>query len=109
MHMYLAGAMSFGLYSHLFSIQLGDNIARYSGYITATSMASETQSASMTNWLPDMMAITIKQVYGWVIWLVAGMTMTFLLLNIPRVRTQVRKVPYWAVYAVEYLGRFSSL
>ena len=42
-------------------------------------------------------------------WLAAGMTMTFLLLNIPRVRTQVRKVPYWAVYAVEYLGRFSSL
>ena len=107
--MYLAGAMSFGLYSHLFSIQLGDNIARYSGYITATSMASETQSAFMTNWLPDMMAITIKQVYGWVIWLAAGMTMTFLLLNIPRVRTQVRKVPYWAVYAVEYLGRISSL
>ena len=109
MHMYLAGAMSFGLYSHLFSIQLGDNIARYSGYITATSMASETQSAFMTNWLPDMMAITIKQVYGLVIWLAAGMTMTFLLLNIPRVRTQVRKVPYWAVYAVEYLGRFSCL
>ena len=109
MHMYLAGAMSFGLYSHLFSIQLGDNIARYSGYLTATSIASKSQLAIMTNWLSDMMAITIKQVYGLVIWTAAGMTMCFLLLHFPRIRTQVRKVPYWAVYAVEYIGRLGNL
>ena len=109
MHMYLAGAMSFGLYSHLFSIQLGDNIARYSGYITATSIASKSQLAIMTNWLSDMMAITIKQVYGLVIWTAAGMTMCFLLLHFPRIRTQVRKVPYWAVYAVEYIWRLGNL
>ena len=105
LHMYLAGAMSFGLYSHLFSIQLGDNIARYSGYITATRVASEAQSAIMASWLSDMMAITIKQVYGFVIWTSAGLTMCFLLLHIPRVRTQMRKIPYWAVYALEYLER----
>lgn len=29
----------------------------------------------------------------------------FLLLDIPAVRTNIRKVPRWPVYAIEYLGR----
>lgn len=58
-----------------------------------------------TFFLKSMMSVTLKQIYGIVLWVAAFVTMAFLLLDIPRVRTGVRKVPYWPVYGIDYLAR----
>jgi len=52
-----------------------------------------------------MMLVAIKQVYGYVIWFSLTLASLFLLLDIPAVRTNIRKVPRWPVFAIEYLSR----
>ena len=36
------------------------------------------------------------------------MTMAFLLLDIPRMRTSIEKVPYWPVYGIKMLARMEN-
>lgn len=36
------------------------------------------------------------------------MTMAFLLLDIPRMRTGIDKVPYWPVYGIKMLARMTK-
>ena len=36
------------------------------------------------------------------------MTMAFLLLDIPRMRTGIEKVPYWTVYGIKMLARMGG-
>lgn len=36
------------------------------------------------------------------------MTMAFLLLDIPRMRTGIEKVPYWLVYGIKTLARIKN-
>jgi len=51
------------------------------------------------------MSVTLKQIYGQIIWVSLFMTSAFLLLDIPRVRTGIEKVPYWPVYGIKMLTR----
>lgn len=87
-HMYLGGAEGYGIYTTLFKHQLTDNMFRYN------SMDA-----------PSMMAVSIKQIYGYVCWGALFLMNAFLLLDIPRVRTGLHKLPYWPVYAIQYLTR----
>lgn len=59
----------------------------------------------MEQYIRSMMSVALKQIYGIVVWMSGGMTLLFLALDIPAVRTNVRKVPLWPVYGIEYLGR----
>ncbi len=52
-----------------------------------------------------MMSVTLKQIFGQIIWAAGFMTVAFLLLDIPRVRTGVEKVSYWPVYGIKMLSR----
>ena len=61
------------------------------------------------DFLHSMMMVTIKQVYGYVIWFALALAAVFLLCDIPAVRTNIRKVPRWPVYAIEYLAKLPSL
>lgn len=90
-HMYLGGAQCYGLYTTLFKHALADNISRYDcAYLSA------------------MMAVSIKQIYGYVIWAALFIAALFLLLDIPRLRNGLHKIPYWQVYALQYLTRKTS-
>jgi hypothetical protein len=51
------------------------------------------------------MSVTLKQIFGQIIWVSGFMTFAFLLLDIPRVRTGIEKVPYWPVYGIKMLAR----
>ena len=57
------------------------------------------------DYLHSMMMVAMKQVYGYVIWFALAIASVFLLCDIPAVRTNIRKVPLWPVYAVEYLAK----
>ncbi|MGN0186844.1 MAG: hypothetical protein ACI392_03755 [Paludibacteraceae bacterium] len=108
LHMYLAGAAGNALYTNMFSHLLADNMSRYGAYLVPTRIDAYHLFASHfvdTVFLKSMMSVTLKQIYGIVLWLSAVATVAFLLLDIPRVRTGVRKVPYWPVYGIDYLAR----
>ena len=111
-HMYLAGAAGYGFYTSIFSHFLSDNMARYGSHLTLTGLDMTTFNfpAFMEHdFLPSMMAVAIKRSYGIIIWISLFATMTFFLLDIPAVRTNVRRVPIWAVAGIEYLAKLSGL
>ena len=113
-HMYLAGASGYGLYTTLFKHFMADNMARYGDYLTLTSINSKFGLYSVSEavgvlsgeaGLASVMSVTLKQIFGQIIWVSGFMTFAFLLLDIPRVRTGIEKVPYWPVYGIKMLAR----
>lgn len=111
-HMYLAGAAGYGIYTTLFSHFLNDDISRYGSQLTLSRLNMQNFDMGQfmsQHYLHSMMSVALKQVYGIVIWISGGMTALFLLLDIPAVRTNARKIPYWPVYGIEYLSRLRPL
>ncbi len=106
-HMYLGGAAGYGFYTHLFSYFMNDDMVRYGQQLTLThmDMAHMDMTSLMQQFSHSMMSVAIKQIYGIVVWISGVMTLLFMTLDIPAVRTNVRKVPLWPVYGIEYLGR----
>lgn len=106
-HMYLAGAAGYGIYTTLFSHFINDDIIRYGSQLTLTHInpAQMDFGAFLSDFATSMMNVAIKQVYGIIIWISGAMAAFFFLLDIPAVRTNVRKVPLWPVYGIEYLNR----
>lgn len=107
-HMYLGGACGYCFHTTLFNHLFADDLARYGSYLTQTSVTlplTELPSFLSLSFVPKMMCVALKQFYGIVVWL-SGLAMClFLLLDIPAIRTNLRKVPRWPVFAIEYLGR----
>ncbi len=107
LHMYLAGAMGYGFYTTIFSHFLNADMQHYGQQLTLTHLDfshfnfGEFMSGT---YLHSMMLVAIKQVYGYVIWFSLTLASLFLLLDIPAVRTNIRKVPRWPVFAIEFLS-----
>ena len=110
-HMYLAGASGYGLYTTLFRHFMADNMSRYGEYITLSTIDSQllsTLNSQLSTLSTSVMSVTLKQIFGQIIWVAAFMTFAFLLLDIPRVRTGIEKVPYWPVYGIKMLSRLRT-
>ena len=104
----LAGASGYGLYTTLFQHFMADNMSRYGAYLTLTGVNAEYLSSvndHLSTLSTSVMSVTLKQIFGQIIWVSAFMTFAFLLLDIPRVRTGIEKVPYWPVYGIKLLSR----
>lgn len=108
-HMYLAGAAGYGIYTTWFSHFMNDDMARYAQHLTLTHLNPATTDFGcfMDGYVHSMMGVAIKQVYGIVVWISGGVAVLFMLLDIPAVRTNVRKVPLWPVYGIELLSRLT--
>lgn len=107
LHMYLAGAAGYGIYTTIFSHFMNDDMMNYGRQLTLTHLdLSHFNFGEYVggDFLHSMMLVAIKQVYGYVIWFALGLAALFLLCDIPAVRTNIRKVPRWSVYAIEYLA-----
>lgn len=65
-------------------------------------------NAFMDSYMPSIMNVAIKQIYGIVIWISGIMTLLFMALDVPAVRTNICKVPMWPVYGIEYLARLTG-
>lgn len=110
-HMYLAGACGYAIYTTAFMHFLNDDMARYGSFITEArlDMAGIRMDHFMKHCLDSMMAVALKQVYGWVIWIAAFMTMAFFLLDIPWVRRQVFRIPSWPAVGARLIARLRPL
>ena len=89
---------------------MNDDFARYGQQLTLThiNMRQFDFTAFMDSYLPSMMNVAIKQTYGIVIWISGTMTLLFMALDIPAVRTNIRRVPMWRVYGIDYLARLTG-
>ena len=110
-HMYLAGAAGYGIYTAIFSHFMNDNMIGYGQQFTLTQLNMACLNFGEYighDFLHSMLMVTMKQVYGYVIWFALVLASIFLMCDIPAVRTNIRKVPRWPVYAIEYLARKKS-
>lgn len=108
LHMYLAGATGYGIYTTIFSHFMNDSMVSYGQNLSLThlDMAHFNFSEYVgQNFMPSMILVAMKQAYGYVVWFALALSAIFLLCDIPAVRTNIRKVPRWPVYAIEYLAR----
>ena len=108
LHMYLAGAAGYGIYTTIFSHFMNENMMAYGQQLTLTHLDMahfDVGEYIGHDFLHSMMMVTIKQVYGYVVWFALALAALFLLCDIPAVRTNIRKVPRWSVYAIEYISR----
>ena len=108
MHMYLAGACGFGIYSTLFGHHLADAISNSGAYLTPTAIdltSFDLGTYVDQQYLPAMMTVAIKKIYGIVFYCSAAIAVVFAVAHIPAVRNGLRKVPLWSVYAIDYLAR----
>jgi hypothetical protein len=111
-HMYLAGAMGYAIYTKLFMAFMNDDMARYGAQLTLThlDMGHFDFGEFMEGYyLKSMMAVGLKQVYGIVVWVSGFAMLAFFTLDIPKVRTNVRKVPLWPVYGMELIKKIRPL
>ena len=108
LHMYLAGAAGYGIYTTIFLHLMNENMMSYGQQLTLTHLDIAHFDFSgyvEHDFLHSMMMVAMKQVYGYVIWFAIALAALFLLCDIPPARTNIRKVPRWPVYAIEYLAR----
>ena len=107
LHMYLGGAMGYGFYTTIFSHFLSEDMMNYGRHLTLTRLDLSCFNLGEFlggTYLHSMMFVAIKQVYGYVIWYSLTLASIFLICDIPAVRTNIRKVPRWPVFAIEYLA-----
>lgn len=109
-HMYLAGATGYGVYTTIFSHFLSDDMSRYGSMLSLTRLdMSHFDFGTFMDgyYLHSMMSVALKQCYGIVIWIALAVTLAFLLLDIPAVRTNMVRVPIWSEYGKKLIKRMN--
>ena len=99
MHMFIGGVIGCALYAWGVRYYMADNMVRYTAYIDMPSFTSSPFDVGewMEGFVRSMMAVTIKQLYGWVLYLSGGLTLGFLLWDIPMIRRHARRFPTWTM------------
>ena len=84
-----------------------ENILRYTAYLDMPAFTAAPFDVSkwMDGFIPSMMAVTIKQLYGWVLYIAGALAIGFLLWDIPTVRRTARRFPTWPVVGARFLAR----
>lgn len=105
-HMYIGGVVGSALYAWGLRYYMADNILRYTAYLDMPAFSSGPFDigAWMEGFIPSMMAVTIKQLYGWVLYISGFLAIAFLLWDIPMVRTAARRFPTWPVMGARLLA-----
>lgn len=107
LHMYIGGVIGCALYAWGLRYYMADNILRYTAYLDMPAFTSAPFNIGewMESFIPSMMAVTIKQLYGWVLYIAGFLTIAFLLWDIPTIRRGIRRFPTWPIMGARLLKR----
>ena len=107
MHMYIGGVIGCALYAWGIRYYMADNISRYTAYLDMTAFSSAPFDIGlwMEGFVESMMAVTIKQLYGWVLYICGFFAIGFLLWDIPTVRRKTSSIPFWPYAGLKALRK----
>lgn len=96
LHMVMGGVMGAALYTQGMSYYVADNMARYGSAIdrVAFSRSPFDLGHYMEGFVQQMMEISIKQMYGWVLYACLFLLLLYLLYDAP-VRRNLKQMPSW--------------
>ena len=97
LHMTIGGVMGAALYSTGMRYYMSDNIARYAQHIDSVrfTMSPFDFGEWMERFIESMLMVSVKQIYGWVLYACIFITLLFLLYDRPYVRRTLRRIPSW--------------
>lgn len=97
MHMLIGGVIGAAFYATGMRFHMADNIARYAGYIDSVAASKEhlVLSEYMHDFIINMEMISVKQIYGWVLYACILIFLLFLLYDRPYVRSTLKHIPNW--------------
>ena len=113
LHMVVGGVLGSALYGRALSYYMTDNMARYGSAIDRVSFSSSPFPLGeyMETFVSQMMEVSIRQIYGWVLYGCILLLLLFLLYDMP-VRRYLKEMPSWKNVAREVKNtyrRFRSL
>ena len=74
---------------------MADNIARYGSEIDGISRSSENFHHTMSHFFTNMEMISVKQIYGLVIYVAIALFILILLYDMPYTRSTIKRMPSW--------------
>ncbi|MDD6701791.1 MAG: hypothetical protein PUE35_04215 [Bacteroidales bacterium] len=106
-HMFIGGVIGCAIYAWGIRYYMADNIIRYTAYLDLPSFTSAPFAIGpwMEDFVSSMMAVSIKQLYGWVLYVGGFLAIGFMLWDIPMVRKGARRFPLWPVIGMRMLAR----
>lgn len=107
LHMVVGGVVGAALYTQGLSYYVKDNMARYGVSIDSISFSRSHFNLGeyMESFISQMMEISIKQIYGWVVYACILLILLFLLYDMP-VRHQLKLIPNWKNVAKDVKNSF---
>jgi len=107
LHMVIGGVAGAALYARGLSYYVSDNMARYGSAIdhVAFSRSPFPLGEYIERFIAQMMEISIKQIYGWVLYACILLLLLFLLYDMP-VRRQLKQTPSWKNVARDVKNSF---
>ena len=96
LHMIVGGVIGSALYTQGLSYYVSDNMARYGEAINSVAISSNPFSLEsfMEHFSKQMMEISIKQIYGWVVYACLLLCLLFMLYDTP-IRRKLKAMPGW--------------
>ena len=97
LHMVVGGVMGAALYTQGLSYYVADNLSRYAPAIDRVAVGGGSPfdpAAFMESFMPQVMEVSIKQLYGWTAYACLLLLMLFLLYDTP-VRRNLKAMPLW--------------
>ena len=109
LHMVVGGVMGSALYARGMAWLMPDNIARYGDVLNPVTVTREGVNAGqyMDMLVPSVMEVSIKQIYGWVIYACLFLLLLFLLYDAP-IRRELKRMPYWRKLRKEIADSFKG-
>lgn len=107
LHMVVGGVLGAAAYARGLAYYVPDNMARYGSAIdrVAFSRAPFPLNHYMEGFISQMMEVSIKQIYGWVLYACILLLLLFLLYDMP-VRRQLKQMPGWKAVGREVKNSF---
>lgn len=96
-HLVVGGLIGSAIYGRGLSVLMADNLARYGFYLDDLSLSSYNVSdygVIIGHLAENCLLISIKQIYGWILYVAVGLTLLFLLYDAPA-RRHPGRMPDW--------------
>ncbi len=100
LHMVMGGVIGGALYSEGLSYYVADNFARYGAAIDKVSAGGMAIGPHMEEFVSMVMQVSVKQLYGWILYGTILLFLLFLLYDTP-VRRELKMIPAWKSFRNE--------
>ena len=114
LHMFGGGVIGAAILAKGVGYYVTDGFARLTGYINPVAwscqgLPMEALGAQMEGMVTDLLAQTVKILYGWTIYATLAFIAIFLLLDRPGVRHRIKRMPSWATVGAWVFSRVLRL